>query len=300
MTSHDDRAAASVDSELRVDGASVGLAAAIEQAGHAIVITDRGGNILYVNAAFTAMTGYTSHEVIGRNPRLLKSGLQNPDYYKDLWEAVKEGRNWRGDLINRRKDGSLYTEAMTIAPVRDPTGRIVRYIALKEDVTERRASTEAQRLLAAVVTSSGDAITATTLDGTISTWNQGAQAIYGYLPDEAIGQPISMLIPPDRLAEKRRIMDSIQAGRPISYWETVRVTKDGRRIDVSLTAAAVRDAAGKIVGAAGIAHDITERRRVDRECGTARNGSGHSSAAHSTAFIYVILTATSWTPIQPH
>jgi PAS domain S-box-containing protein len=87
----------------------MGLAAAINQAGQAIIVTDCDGSILYVNVAFEKMTGYSALEVLGRNPRLLKSGKQDSAHYRRLWKALKEGRTWHGELVNRRKDGSLYT-----------------------------------------------------------------------------------------------------------------------------------------------------------------------------------------------
>ena len=99
-----------------------GLVAAVEQSADAIVICDCGGTIQYVNPAFTAMTGYSCEEAIGQNPRILKSGLQPAGIYKDLWDTVTSGGVWQGELINRRKDGSLYTEEMRIAPVRAGTG----------------------------------------------------------------------------------------------------------------------------------------------------------------------------------
>ena len=121
---------------------SIGLAAAIDQAAEAIVITDLDGSILYVNPAFTRVTGYGSREAIGQNPRVLKSGTQNPAYYRNLWETIRGGVTWKGELINRRKDGTTYTEEMTITPVRDSCGDIVRFIALKQDVSDRRAAEE--------------------------------------------------------------------------------------------------------------------------------------------------------------
>ena len=105
------------------------LADAIRQAAEAIVVTDCAANIRYVNQAFTAMTGYTAEEVVGQSTRLLKSGSQDPEYYKDLWETVSAGRVWHGELINRRKDGACYTEDMRIGPVRDAQGKIAGYIA---------------------------------------------------------------------------------------------------------------------------------------------------------------------------
>jgi len=242
----------------------IGLAAAINQAGHAVVMTDPEGNILYVNAAFTRMTGYSSDEAIGRNPKILKSGTQDPAYYRALWESITAGRTWRGELVNQRKDGSRYTEEMTIAPVLDSDGKIVRYIALKQDVTEHRKSQEAQRLLAAIVASSRDAIIGTTLDGAISGWNAGAEAIYGYRAEEVLGKSISILLPPDRRDEEFSILNGITTGQKLSEFETVRMTKDHDPIDVSVSMSPIKDAAGRIIGAASITRDISERRRRDQ------------------------------------
>src|ERR1035441_7256908 len=123
----------------------IGLAAATDQAAEAIVITDRDGSILYVSPAFTRMTGYSSQEAIGQNPRLMKSGRQDPAYYRSLWETIRAGGVWKGELVNQRKDGTTYAEEMTIAPVRDSRADIVLYIAFKKDVTERRAAEDLQR-----------------------------------------------------------------------------------------------------------------------------------------------------------
>ena len=123
---------------------AMGFAAAVNQAERAIVITGRQGDILYVNPAFEKLSGYSAREAIGCNPRLLKSGKRDPAYYRELWATISSGRSWHGELINRRKDGSFYTEEMTITPVLDSAGQIVRYIAVKQDVTERRRSERIQ------------------------------------------------------------------------------------------------------------------------------------------------------------
>ena len=119
--------------------------AALEAAANSIVITDQSGNILRVNAAFTSLTGYTAQEVLGKNPRFLKSGKQEEEFYRKLWREISSGRVWSGELTNRRKDGSLYVEEMTITPLRDAAGSIARYIAIKQDVTHRKQSEEALR-----------------------------------------------------------------------------------------------------------------------------------------------------------
>src|SRR5450759_2866685 len=156
------------------------LVAAVEPAEDGIVITDTNGKIQYVNPAFSTMTGYTSEEAVGQYPHILKSGRQPVAFYEELWNTIRSGRVWHGEVINRRKDGTFYNEEMRISPVRDSNGEIVSYIAIKRDVTERRAAEEAQRFLAAIVECSEDAIVANAPDGTILTWTRGAQALLGY------------------------------------------------------------------------------------------------------------------------
>jgi PAS domain S-box-containing protein len=111
---------------------------ALEAAANAIVITNREGTIEWVNAAFTRFTGYTRDEVIGLNPRVLKSGLQDHAFYQRLWQTVLAGEVWQGTLTNKRKDGSLYEEEMTITPVRSDSGEITHFVAIKQDITERK------------------------------------------------------------------------------------------------------------------------------------------------------------------
>jgi PAS domain S-box-containing protein len=121
--------------------------AALEAAANAIVITDHTGTILSVNPAFTALTGYTTQEAVGQNPRILKGGKQDEAFYRKLWQTISSGQVWSGEMTNRRKDGSLYAEEMTITPLRNADGRIVRYIAIKQDISERkRAQAELENL----------------------------------------------------------------------------------------------------------------------------------------------------------
>ena len=119
------------------------LSLAIEQSGSTIVITDTNGNIQYANPRFEETTGYTLQQALGQNPRLLKSGKQSADYYRDLWETISGGQTWCGEFSNRRKDGTLYWESATISPVHDDHGQITNYIAVKEDISERKQAQEA-------------------------------------------------------------------------------------------------------------------------------------------------------------
>ncbi len=137
--------------------------AALEAAANAIVITDSHGSIRWVNGAFTAMTGYSKEEVLGKNPRLLKSGDQPESYYAELWSTISSGKVWRGEIVNRRKDGTTYTEEMTITPViRDSGNPANRYfIAIKQDITQRKKSEEALLFKTALLEAQAE----TTIDG---------------------------------------------------------------------------------------------------------------------------------------
>ena len=239
-----------------------GLIAAVEQTADAIVITDTDGKIQYVNPAFTAMTGYGGEEALGQNPRILKSGRQSVEFYKEIWDTVACGQVWHGELINRRKDGTFYAEEMRITPVREAHGEIVSYIAIKRDVTERRAAEEARAFLAAIVESSEDAIVTFTPAGIIRTWNRGAEAIYGYAAAEAIGKPFSILVPPERMHRLAHLKQRILQDNTVSQYEGLGLHKDGRRFHVSLSAAAIRNSAGEVPAISIILRDITERKQA--------------------------------------
>ncbi len=114
------------------------LSLATEYSPVTVVVTDAAGNIEYVNPKFTSLTGYTLAEVIGKNSRILKSGETSPEAYRGLWAAITSGREWRGEFHNKRKDGTLFWESAVIAPVRDPAGNIAHFVAVKEDITERK------------------------------------------------------------------------------------------------------------------------------------------------------------------
>ena len=241
-----------------------GLVAAVEQSADAVVVCDTGGKIQYVNPAFTAMTGYGREETLGQNPRILKSGCQSPAFYQEIWDTIASGRVWHGELINRRRDGTLYTEEMRITPVRNSRGEIVSYIAIKQDVTERRAAAEAQAFLAAAVEGSADAIFASTPAGIIRTWNRGAEAVYGLSAEEAIGKPVSILVPPERMHGLAPLVARVLQGEAISQYENVGLHKDGRRIQVSLTAAPILNAAGEVTAISIALRDISERKNAER------------------------------------
>jgi PAS domain S-box-containing protein len=146
---------------------------ALDAAANAIVITDYNGTIQSVNPAFTALTGYTAQEVVGQNPRILKSGKQDEAFYRNLWQTISSGQVWNGELTNRRKDGNLYVEEMTITPLRNADGVIARYIAIKQDITQRKRTEEALRERSQLAVLGADVGTALTRGGTLAEMLRG-------------------------------------------------------------------------------------------------------------------------------
>jgi PAS domain S-box-containing protein len=146
---------------------------------------------------------------------------------------------------------------------------------------ERKQAERWQARLAAIVESSGDAILSKDLDGVIQTWNTGARRLFGYEAEDVIGRPVTLLLPPERLQEESQILARVRSGQPVENMETVRVTKDGKRIDISLTVSPVKDRNGRIIGASKIARDITDRKRLEAELKAAKEAAEAANAAKS-------------------
>ncbi|MGC2058477.1 MAG: PAS domain S-box protein, partial [Candidatus Sulfotelmatobacter sp.] len=231
---------------------------------HAIVATtDVRGTITYVNDKFCAISQYSRAELIGQNPRVLDSAYHSKEFFQQMYETIAGGKVWRGEICNRAKNGSIYWVETTIVPFLDPGGKPRQYMAIGADTTERKRAEQARGWLAAIVESSEDAIISKDLQGTITAWNRGAEKVFGYSTSEAIGKPMLMLIPPERANEESDILDRIRRGESVKHFETVRVRKDGTRVDISEAISPIRDASGAIVGASKIARDITQRKQAE-------------------------------------
>ncbi|MDT4951933.1 MAG: hypothetical protein QOJ02_71, partial [Acidobacteriota bacterium] len=180
-------------------------------------------------------------------------------------KALRERTDYTDEFRIVLPDGEVRHIQALAHPVLSASGEIAEYVGTHVDVTEHKRAEEAQLRLAAIVASSDDAIISKTLEGIITSWNAGAQRTFGYAAEEAIGRPITILIPPDRLDEESQIIERLRRGESVRHFETVRLTKDGREINVSLAISPIKDAAAQIIGASKIARDITERKRAEAE-----------------------------------
>jgi PAS domain S-box-containing protein len=236
--------------------------------GDAVISTDALGRVTFLNGVAELLTGWPQNEAVGRplvdvfhivNQRTGQP-VENPAV-RALREGTVVGLANHTVLIAR--DGTRRPIDDSAAPMRDPAGAVVGAVLVFRDITERLQAQEAQALLAAIVDCSEDAIISKTVNGIIRSWNAGAERLFGYSSAEAVGQPITLIIPPERFAEERYILDRLMRGERIEHYETVRVSRQGRRLDISLTVSPIRDGDGRIVGASKVARDITDRKRSE-------------------------------------
>src|ERR1700746_559820 len=162
-------------------------------------------------------------------------------------------------------------------PVLNASGDLVQFVGSSTDITERKRAEQAIRLLAAIVESSHDAIVSKSLNGVITSWNKAAERLFGYSAEEAVGQNITLIIPPERRHEERTIVEQLTRGERVDNFETVRMHKDGTLLDVSLTISPMKDASGRVVGASKLARDITERKRAEEELRQAQTDLRHAT-----------------------
>ena len=242
------------------------LAAIIESSDDAIVSKDLDGVVTSWNPAATKMFGYTAAEAIGRPLSELIIPPDRQHEERDILARIARGESIEHfDTERIAKGGQRVYISLTVSPLRDATGAVVGVSKVARDITERRQAEETRGRLGAIVDSADDAIVSKTLDGVIQSWNPGAEKLFGYSAAEAVGRHITLIIPPDRWSEEEEVLARIRRGERVEHFDTVRVARDGRRIDISLMVSPVRNAAGTIIGASKIGRDITERRRIEAE-----------------------------------
>jgi len=216
-----------------------------------------------VSEGFARLTGYTADEVIGKTPSEIGIWSDDSSHAEILEKLRRDGEVHDVEFSFRTKAGEL--RHATVSAVRLTLDNESYMLSISRDITERKGAEERMSQLAAIVESSVDAIIGKTLDGTIVSWNAGAEAIYGYSAAEAVGQSISILAPAEQGSEVTQLLDRLARGEKIEHHETTRARKDGQKIIVSITISPILDASGKIVGASAISRDITERRRFEQD-----------------------------------
>ncbi len=244
------------------------LAGIVEITEDAIISIDERQKITLFNQGAEKTFGYRAEEVLGRRldilipPRFVEAHVRHTEQFAASPDALRP-MNARGPVFGLRKDGTEFPAEASISKF-EVGGETVLTVRLR-DVTARMQAEEGLSRLAAIVESSEDAIYSKTLDGIVLTWNAGAERLYGYSAQEIKGRPISLVIPPDRAHELPLIYERIRRGERVQPYETVRVRKDGRQIDVSLSISPIKDVAGRTVAASTIVRDITERKRLEMQ-----------------------------------
>lgn len=243
------------------------LAGILDIAEDAIISVDETQQITLFNQGAEKIFGYSASEVIGQSLDLLlpkQAAIAHRQHIRNFDTSVGTARKMgeRNEVFGQRKNGVEFPAEASISKLELAGEKI--FTVILRDITERKRGEEALSQLASIVESSEDAIVGKTLDGIITSWNSGAERIYGYTAQEVKGQPISILLTPDHLNEMPLILARIKQGERIPPYETVRFRKDGRQIDVAITISPIKNRAGQVTGASAIARDISDRRAVER------------------------------------
>lgn len=247
------------------------LGTALESTANAVVITDSEGNIQWVNTAFTRLTGYSAEEVIGKNPRIFKSGFQSADFYRNLWNTILEGKEWRGELKNKRKDGSLYYEELSITPLLDSQGNITNFIAIKQDVTQRKLDEErllqSQAELAAAQRLANIGNWRYYFDTGEVQWSEELYRIFGRTKEE-FGNDYRSFIecvhPDDRSRIEQADREMITNARAVDLEYRI-VLPNGQTKFIREFAYPFSDNCGRVQGLFGISQDVSDYKSIEAE-----------------------------------
>lgn len=260
---------------------------AIEQSSVSLNITDNNGDIIYVNSGFTALSGYTSAEVVGRNPRLLKSGVHSNEFYKELWDTLLAGKNWTGELCNKNKQGDLYWVQATISPVLDPKGKITHFVAIKEDITQKRQTekdlirSEKELKKAQQITHIGSWFL--DVETNDVKWTEELYKMYGFdpfLPPPPYTEHMKLFTPESWKILSTSLTRTRETGVPYEL-ELKTVRKDGSNGWMWVRGERDVDSTGKTVGLWGAAQDITERKKIEEELRNAKEKAEESDRLKS-------------------
>jgi diguanylate cyclase (GGDEF)-like protein/PAS domain S-box-containing protein len=240
--------------------------AALATIADAIVVTDREGTIEWVNEAFTELTGFPAEDAIGQTLRILRSGLMQAAFYERLWQTLESGETWRGELVNRRQDGSLYVDEMVATPIVED-GEVTGYVAVKRDVSERERSTaamrESEQRFRDLFEQSLDAIMVTDPDLRIVDANPACERLTGWTREELLGRtPISLAADPEASAT---FVNALRERGVVRDFEVAGRTRDGGMVEMQINAVPRRDERGRLLGYQTITRDVTARKRFEEE-----------------------------------
>ncbi|MGO8994737.1 MAG: PAS domain S-box protein [Polyangiaceae bacterium] len=240
------------------------LAAIVQCSNDAVMSLGLDGTVTSWNAAAQRLFGYSAEEALGR-PLAILVPQDRLEETRVLQHRVLAGERIEAyETSRRRKDGSDVAVSVSLAPLLDSAGNVVGLSGTARDLTSQRNAEKTQALLAAIVQSSNDAIVSKTLDGTITSWNDAAERLFGYTAEETLGRSITVLIPPDRLDEERVLIGRVAAGDRVDHYETIRLRRDGTEVALSISLAPVLDASGRVIGASKTARDLTEQRKAEK------------------------------------
>ncbi len=247
------------------------LASIVQSLDDAVITETLDGTITSWNPAAEKMFGYTETEAVGQ-PMTIIGPPDRLDEFGEIVGTVREGqRVERYETMRKRKDGTTVNVSVTVSPVRDEEGRLIGVSSVDRDITIQKEASryataidENLRFLAAIVQSSEDAIISEALDGTITSWNPAAERMFGYTEREAIGKPMSIIGPPNRIDEFRQIIERTRRGVSVERYETQRKRKNGTLVDVLVTVSPVRDEQGHLMGLSATDRDITAQKQASQ------------------------------------
>lgn len=246
------------------DARSLLLGAALEEAPNGVVITDRHGLVEWANPAFARASGYTLDELLGKSLRLLKSGHHPPEYYAELWRTILGGAIWHGEMLNRRKNGELYIEDVTILPARDAAGQIERFVSLRQDITGRKGAERRIREQAALLDQASDAIVVVDLTHRVTFWNRAAERLFGRTARETLGQPLTKAFALEDAAASPHFHQALAV--PQDWRGEIRTrNRENQMLVLDTSITMLRDDHGQLTGRLCISADATRKKELEEQ-----------------------------------
>ena len=248
----------------RAEAERAQFVAIIESSADAIYSCDFHWRILSWNNSAEKLYGWRAEEIIGQRINLLIPHERQEEEIEMLERLRFDVRVDHYETVRLKKDGTTIDVSISVSPIKDESGRIIGACKIARDITEWKQAEVVQAYHSAIVESSIDAIVGKTLQGIITSWNKGAENLFGYPASEIIGKSITTLIPPDRQDEEVEILERLRRGEYTDHFETVRLRKDGTTVDVSISVSPIKNKSGRIIGASKVARDISERKRFEK------------------------------------